>query len=1380
MAAPTIVQSAGGTTASTTSTTNTVTLPSAATAGNLLVFCLAGDKNTGTLTMSGTGWTVEVSLASSSVSLYTAYKTAAGGETSITGTTANAPLTGNTFFGMELAQAGTAAWGVQGKSTLITNETAVSSVAIPTTSPAAAYEGLAVAAAAIDSIGSSFSGSQSPTWSNAFTSRHIPPESGAPGSNGGSGGCYVATKDVPASGTTSTTFSLTGGTDQMSGAIVVLGRSGSASPPTAVTSSDSGTGTDTSTVTTIAAPTAITSSDSGTGLDSNSVVAAGPKASTVVRTNKVFGQSSATNTFPTAPTANSLVLAVFSGNKNSGTITPPTNFTTRASYTNASVSGAVAAASAVNGGTWSWTGQAEGVTGLIETDITGWTYRAAATAPSPATDTAVSTISADLGASPANGTIFAVVGIDSSWDDSGPFSTGSTVTWSGGYTQVGVFQDAATSTSPYGGAAFVVAKKDVVTGDATATTVSWTGGADQAYLHLVQFDVTATGAETPGSLTSAWLGVDRVKLRLSGGAGDVRVDFSATADMANPISSASATPDSLGNAAVAYPANLLPDTLYYYRAFRAGAYIGTATQFRTLPTAGSFSFGFASCRSHSANEPSPNPTALANVKARGADLFIQTGDLHYRDISTNDPGAFRAGFDELHTRSHFAALLQGVPTAYIWSDHDYGGDASYSATASKPAAQQVYRERVPTPPLPSATNGIYHSFVVGPARFILLDTRSYRSQWQTTDNASKTMLGTEQKNWLQNLLATSTEPVTFVVSDVGWIGDQTTQDDHWGAYQTERAEIGAWIEAASTEVIMLCGDAHMLAIDDGTNSAGGCRVWHAAALNRFSSTKGGPYSGGTLAGSNQYGYVTVTETGTAVTATFDGYRTDDTLWSSDSVTIVTSTDSGTGADTVALTIPTATTDTGTGTDTVQLVGVAELATTDTGAGTDTFTAAKYIAPASSDSGTGSDTVTVVITTFVQSIDYGEGADTRPEPLFAVLARTDTGVGAEQLSGGPFSTDSGVGVDLIQVLDIPYTPVLEFRQGPTYELVVVGRIPQASGPPTFVEVDPIEWSSLKYSNELSGPQTLEATCLVASVPETILQRLRVLHDLATELRLLRNGRPVFTGPLLGWRVSGEQLTVSAQGLLAYLRMMVITDDLVFAQVDQFQMVKAMVDHWQNLEYGHFGIDTTAIDTSGQLRDGTYLAAELHEVGQRVEELGRRINGFDLEVDPATRRLQLWNPQKGIDRSSGEDAVVFDARNITSSGVMCSVAPGDIASDGYGTGTNVGGETLYATRGNPELRARYGRSAVTGTWQSVSQQDTLDDHVQALIDARKAALLVPGPNLRVTPDADLSAYGVGDTVSYELHERLGVSGAFRIRRQEISVSSTGQESVSLEFV
>jgi hypothetical protein len=418
-----------------------------------------------------------------------------------------------------------------------------------------------------------------------------------------------------------------------------------------------------------------------------------------------------------------------------------------------------------------------------------------------------------------------------------------------------------------------------------------------------------------------------------------------------------------------------------------------------------------------------------------------------------------------------------------------------------------------------------------------------------------------------------------------------------------------------------------------------------------------------------------------------------------------------------------------------------------------------------------------ILTYTDPAASGDAA-TVTEPI----PRVDTATAADSRTVADVPnvlTDTFTAVDETGVLDVPYTAALPLHVGPVYDLAVVLRIAQPVGPPMFVEVDSIRWESLSYTTTLSRPQDLAATCLVASQPGEVLQLLKPPTDAPLELWLTRDGKMVFAGPLYTYEVSGDKLTLNARGLLSYLRRMRIRADRTFTQVDQFTMVQTMVDQWQAAEYGHFGIDTTAVGASGVLRDGTYLRDELHDVGQRVEELGARINGFDLEVDPSTRRLQLWYPVKGVDRSKGEDAVVFDAQSLASADVSYSVSPDDWASEVFATGTGTE-QTLFVSLVNTELLSRIGRSAVSGTFDGVSRPETLTAHAQAMLDARAEALVVPGPTARITADTDLDSYSVGDTVWFEAPGPLGVEGAFRLRAQTVNVTKAGQETITIEFV
>lgn len=352
----------------------------------------------------------------------------------------------------------------------------------------------------------------------------------------------------------------------------------------------------------------------------------------------------------------------------------------------------------------------------------------------------------------------------------------------------------------------------------------------------------------------------------------------------------------------------------------------------------------------------------------------------------------------------------------------------------------------------------------------------------------------------------------------------------------------------------------------------------------------------------------------------------------------------------------------------------------------------------------------------------------------------------------------------------------------YELVMVARIPSSAGPPAFIEIDSVRWRSLTWSSTLSKPQAMTAQVKESSLPEAVAQRLRGPDRLATEFKLLRDGQTVFAGPLRTWRKQGEMVEINADGLLTYLQGMIVTSDLRYDQVDQHLIVKDLVDRWQSyFAYTHAGIDTSDIAPSGRLRDGSYAYKEIHVLSRRIEELGARADGFDFEIDPTTRKLQLWYPQKGIDRSVGADAIVFDDHNVNSLDVMCSVSPDDMATYAFGAGQSSATDgTLWTAYYDSAAAAAYGGFALAQSWSDVSEQATLDDHTLALLRAHTSALFVPGPKARVTADADLGSYDVGDTVSFESSGLLAVRGAYRIRKRSIQVQEDGTESVDLEFV
>jgi hypothetical protein len=245
--------------------------------------------------------------------------------------------------------------------------------------------------------------------------------------------------------------------------------------------------------------------------------------------------------------------------------------------------------------------------------------------------------------------------------------------------------------------------------------------------------------------------------------------------------------------------------------------------------------------------------------------MIVTGDFHYSDIKENDPELFASAIRRNLEGGVQGAFWRETPVVYTWDDHDFGPNNSDRSSPSREASLQVYRDWVPHYPfaLESEGSGIAQSFTWGRVRFVVTDLRSERTRFQS-------MMSEEQMAWLKNELARAgqEEQLVFWISSVPWNG-LVSHDDMWSGFAEQRREIANWIaeNRLGGRIAILAGDAHMCAIDDGSNSdfsaTGGAPVpvFHAGALDRGPSYKGGPYSHGARPGGQQFGWVEVEDHG---------------------------------------------------------------------------------------------------------------------------------------------------------------------------------------------------------------------------------------------------------------------------------------------------------------------------------------------------------------------------------------------------------------------------------------------------------------------------------------------------------------------------------------
>lgn len=341
---------------------------------------------------------------------------------------------------------------------------------------------------------------------------------------------------------------------------------------------------------------------------------------------------------------------------------------------------------------------------------------------------------------------------------------------------------------------------------------------------------------------------------------------------ATPVESPPGVTDAHGRARLELR-GLQPDTEYEFVVEVEGVIDSQRGQanFRTAPSGpASFSFVVGGCARTGSNG------AVFDAMGREDPLFFMAlGDMHYGNIESADPGPFRDAYRRMLTAAGPAALYRATPVAYVWDDHDYGPNDSDASAPGRSAVRDVYRQTVPHYPLEEAGDApIHQAFTVGRIRFVMTDSRSERTD--------ESLLGETQREWLiaELVEASRTHAAVIWANPVPWVSESA---DGWGGWPSERQMIAdALVDADVQNLIMLSGDAHMLAIDDGSNTdfsstgAGGFPLFHTAALDRPGNVKGGPYSEGTFPGGGQFGIVEVVDNGDdLVTVSMTGRSWDD-------------------------------------------------------------------------------------------------------------------------------------------------------------------------------------------------------------------------------------------------------------------------------------------------------------------------------------------------------------------------------------------------------------------------------------------------------------------------------------------------------------------------
>jgi len=356
--------------------------------------------------------------------------------------------------------------------------------------------------------------------------------------------------------------------------------------------------------------------------------------------------------------------------------------------------------------------------------------------------------------------------------------------------------------------------------------------------------------------------------------------------------------------------DLNPSTAYYYR-FSVNGIIkkdkDVIGRFKT-PSNEPFSFKvtLATCATTGSNNP-----VFDRIREEESLFYLMLGDIHYGNIYRDCEQNFLSYYRSVLGSKKQSKLYQNTPIAYMWDDHDYGPNNSSGLSpnqngyiACQSEARHAYQSYVPHYPLSFGQGDtlISQSFNIGRLKFILTDLRSEKRrplftgdcEMPDATDCEKIMPGSnfgypDHLQWFKNELLDAKSNNLAVIwhssfpfistPDLSWFncddentirtekGYECDDHDNWGWYPEERENIANFIKENDIPICIVSGDAHMSAIDDGTNSDyatdGGAPipVFHAGPLDRRPSVKGGPYSHGRSGIRGQYGVMDIIDDG---------------------------------------------------------------------------------------------------------------------------------------------------------------------------------------------------------------------------------------------------------------------------------------------------------------------------------------------------------------------------------------------------------------------------------------------------------------------------------------------------------------------------------------
>lgn len=310
-----------------------------------------------------------------------------------------------------------------------------------------------------------------------------------------------------------------------------------------------------------------------------------------------------------------------------------------------------------------------------------------------------------------------------------------------------------------------------------------------------------------------------------------------------------------------------------------------------------------------------------------------------------------------------------------------------------------------------------------------------------------------------------------------------------------------------------------------------------------------------------------------------------------------------------------------------------------------------------------------------------------------------------------------------------------------------------------------------SEELSFDMSLtafEAYCAEqGAAPQAILEAY------VTDIRVRRKGSYYFGVHVVDMQYSLEEsgitLQVKATGFWDLFADRYVTK--TYSQVDRTAIFLDLINETQDTgdPDDDFGVIPGPRQyATGFLSDREYVDQNVRDGGTNLTNLSDGNFDFAFNYDRSVETFA----QIGSDR----DTKFTYPYNVRSGKVAHTAT--NLWNYIIGLGSGFGEETLRTVTADPVSRGNYKTRQKIVSFNSVSEQQTLDENTYGYLQRVKSILELPTFNLSGAL-ADLDVLGIGDRIPFEVvgHSALPINGVYRVEKLSVTLDDNDAEDIAL---